>query len=101
MENTVELRQIVGKFFDRDLNKERSVAWDMDMVLLNGRQIATINRVPGAPIGILGTMRLTPKEEKAVADAIAAARGGVPPKHFGYPVQVPFTLLDDDEDDDV
>lgn len=99
----VELKQVVGKFYDQASGKVRRVAWDMDMVLLNGKQVATINRVPGSPIGLLDSVLLSEAEKQAISDAVAKARGGVAPKRIKEKVQMAGTILDDDdeyEDDD-
>lgn len=96
----VELRQVIGEFRDQATGKVRRVAWDMDMVLLNGRQIATINRVPGAPIGLLDSVLLSEAEKQAVSDAVAKARGGVAPKRVKEKVQMAGTILDDEYEDE-
>jgi hypothetical protein len=95
----VELRQVIGKFWDRKAGKQRRVAWDMDILLLNGRQIATINRVPGAAIGLMVGAELTPSELAAVERAVAGARGGVKPRAIKTPVKMPYELLDDEDDE--
>jgi hypothetical protein len=94
----VELRQVIGTFWDRKANKQRRVAWDMDILLLNGKQIATINRVPGAAVGLLTGTELTPSEKIAVENAVAEARGGVKPCAINTPVKMPYELLDDEDD---
>lgn len=95
----VELRQVVGEFSVQ--GKVRRAAWNMDMVLLDGRQVATINRVPGAPIGLLSGAVLTPSEKEAVAVAVAKARGGVRPANIKEPVSLPYELLDDGDEGEV
>jgi hypothetical protein len=95
----VELRQVIGKFWDRKANKHRRVAWDMDILLLNGKQIATINRTPGAAIGLMSHAQLTLSELVAVENAVAAARGGVKPCAINTPVKMPYELLDDEDDE--
>lgn len=97
----VELRQVIGEYFDRSANKVRRVAWDMDILLLDGKQIATINRVAGAPIALLSGVMLTPSQKQAVEEAIAAARGGKKPASIDSPVQTGGgVLLDDEETED-
>jgi hypothetical protein len=93
----VELRQLIGKFADSD-GKVRRVAWNMDFVLLDGRAIATINRVPGAPIGLYPGVMLTERQRNAVSDAIAAERDGQAPASIRGPIEVPYELLDDEDD---
>jgi hypothetical protein len=99
-ETKVELRRLVGKFREIATDKVRSVGWDMDQLLLNGRQIATINRVPGAPVGLMVGVQLTAGEKMAVENAVAGARGGVKPSKIGGPIELPYELLDDEEDED-
>jgi hypothetical protein len=95
----VELRQVIGKFYDRKAGRQRRVAWDMDILLLNGKQIATINRVPGSPVALMSHAQLTPSEFKAVEAAVAEARGGVKPRAINTPVKMPYELLDDEDDE--
>lgn len=95
----VELRPLIGKFWDRRAGKQRRVAWDMDQLLLNGKQIATINRVPGSAIALLSGAQLTPSEKVAVEQAVAEARGGVKPRAINTPVKMPYQLLDDEDDE--
>jgi hypothetical protein len=92
----VELRQLIGKFADSD-GKVRRVAWNMDFVLLDGRAIATINRVPGAPIGLYPGVSLTARQRAAVVEAIKDSRGQEPASIRG-PVEVPYELLDDEDE---
>lgn len=93
----VTLKQIVGQFRD-NRGKVHRVGHDMDFVLLDGRAIATINRVPGAPIKLYGNVYLTPSEKRAVEDAIAAERGGLKPSEIKNEIPLPGELLDDEED---
>lgn len=96
--DTCELRQLIGKFYDRRAGCERRVGWDMDQVILNGKQIATINRFPGATVGLMVGVQLTPTQQQLVSDTVAAARGGVKPKKIVGPISVPYELLDDEGD---
>lgn len=101
--STVELRQIIGE--TRIDGVVRKIAHDMDILLLDGRQIATINHVPGAAIRLLGSSALTPSQESAVCSAVAAARGGVKPSKIIATVRIPGEFVDDegeelDEEDD-
>lgn len=96
----VELRRLVGQFREVSTGKVRSVGWNMDQLLLDGRQIAMINRVPGAPVGLFPGVILTASQKAAVEDAISKERGGVKPAHIGSPIESPYELLDDDEGDD-
>jgi hypothetical protein len=93
---TVELKRLVGQFREAATGKVRSGAWNgIERVFLNGRQIATINKVPGSPVGLLAGTMLTPAEVEAVSNAIAAQRGGVKPSRIGGPREELFELLDD------
>jgi hypothetical protein len=94
---TVELKRLVGKFAEPTTGKVRTVGWDMDQLFLNGRQIATINRVPGAPIGLFTDVLLTPSDRQAVEAEVAKARGGVKPAKIGSPIELPYELLDDED----
>jgi len=94
----IELRQVIGKFQEPASGKVRRVGWDMDFLIMDGRAIATINRVPGAPIGLYPGVMLTPAEKTAVENAIAKARGGKKPAKIGTPVEVPYELLDDEDE---
>lgn len=99
--SNVELRQVVGNTTD-STGKLLRYAWNMDLLLLDGRQIATINRVPGAAIGLIPGVQLTTSQRTAVENAVAAARGGVKPASIGGPAQVLMdaVLLDDEDEDD-
>jgi hypothetical protein len=93
----VELRQLIGKFADSD-GKVRRVGWDMDFVLVDGKAVATINRVPGAPIGLYPGVSLTDKQRAAVVDAIKNSPRGQEPASIRGPVEVPYELLDDEDE---
>lgn len=95
----VELRQVIGKFLDKATGRVRSIAWDMDILMLDGTQIATINRVPGAAIRLLAGVMLSPAQRAAVEFAIAAARGGVKPSKIITPVPLNGELIDDEDDE--
>lgn len=97
-----ELRQVIGKYRDAS-GRVRRIGWDMDVLILDGKQISTINRVPGSVIFLMDGFLLTPGERKAIEDEVAKARGGVKPRDIKAPLAVPYQLLDDedtDEDDD-
>lgn len=98
-EPVVKLYPLIGEYFDSVANKIRRVKWDQEKLHLNGRQIAVISTRPGAPIGLLGGVTVTPKERDAIARVVAAARGGVPPAKIGEQVKLPYELLDDDDDE--
>lgn len=92
--STVELRQIIGE--TRINGAVYRVAHDMDILLLDGRQIATINRVDGAAIKLLPGTVLSPSQEKAVNDAIAKERNGIPPKKIFGGIVLPGKVIDDE-----
>lgn len=96
---TVEIKQLVGQFRESATGKVRNIGWNMDRVFLGGRQIATINRVPGAAIGLFSGVLLTSAERTAIETAIAAVRGGVKPCKIGGPIDLPYELLDDEDTD--
>ncbi len=93
-----ELKQLVGSFREHATGKIRRAGWNMDQLLLGGRQIATINRVPGSAIGLFPGVMLTPAEVQEVVKVVAAARGGVKPCKVSGPIELPFELLDDEND---
>ncbi len=95
MTNTVELRQIIGE--TRIDGVVRRIAHDMDILLLNERQIATINHVPGAAIRLMSSAALTPSQEEAVMCAVADERGGVRPSRIIATVRIPGEFVDDAE----
>lgn len=99
VKSRVEIRQVVGEFKDKS-GKTHRAGWDMDIVLFKGRQVATINRVPGAAIGLMSHAMLTTSEKAEIVAAIAEKRGGVPPANISEPVKMPFELLDDEADDE-
>jgi hypothetical protein len=93
--STVELRQIIGE--TRIDGVVRRIKHDMDILLLDGKQIATINHVPGAAIRLLGSSALTPSQENAVMSAVAAERGGVRPSKIIATLRIPGEFVDDEE----
>jgi hypothetical protein len=95
--STIELRQIIGE--TRIKGVVRRIAHDMDILLLDGFQIATINHVPGAAIRLLGDAALTPSQEEAVMTAVADKRGGVRPSKIIATTRIPGEFLDDEETD--
>jgi hypothetical protein len=94
----VELRQIIGE--TRIKGVVRKIAHDMDILLLDGLQIATINHVPGAAIRLLGSTPLTPSQEEAVMRAVAAERGGVRPSKIIATMRIPGEFVDDEDEGD-
>lgn len=92
--STVELRQIIGE--TRIKGVVRKIAHDMDILLLDGMQIATINHVPGAAIRLLSDSMLSPSQEEAVMQAVAAKRGGVRPSKIIATLRVPGEFVDDE-----
>lgn len=94
----VELKRLIGNRRDPATGKVLRIGWDMDRVFLNGRQIATINRVPGAAVGLMPGAILTESEKEAVMQAVAEARAGVRPAKIGEPL--PYEILDEIEGGD-
>ncbi len=94
--STVELQQIIGE--TRIGGVVRKIAHDMDILFLDGRQIATINHVPGAAIRLLGSAALTPSQENAVLEAVAKERGGVRPSKIIATTRIPGEFVDDEDD---
>jgi hypothetical protein len=93
----IELRQIIGE--TRMDGVVRRIAHDMDILLLDGYQIATINHVPGAAIRLLSSAALTPSQENAVMSAVAAQRGGVRPSKIIATTRIPGEFVDDEGED--
>ena len=89
----VELKRLIGNRRDPATGKVLRIGWDMDRVFLNGRQIATINRVPGAAVGLMPGAILTESEKEAVMQAVAEARAGVRPAKIGEPL--PYEILEE------
>lgn len=92
----VELRQLVTK---GRLHDGRVVRFgiDIDQVLLDGKQVANVNRVPGAKIALFSGVVVTPKQKEAIAAAVAEKRGGVRPSAIVGRVELPGEVLDDEE----
>lgn len=94
-----ELRQIIGEFRDSATGKLRRIAWDMDILLYDGKQIATIDQVPGHPIRLMSQApALSESQLKEIADTIAAKRGGVPPSEIKLHRKINGTILDDEDE---
>lgn len=80
----VRLYPLIGEYAGP--NGVEKVVWkDLEVLHLDGREIAKIKAAPGAPIGILNGFALTESEQQAVMEAVAAARGGVPPSAIHCP----------------
>lgn len=92
-----ELKQVVGRV--RIKGKVRRIGWPMDLLLMNGEQIATVNRVSGSAIGLMSHAILTEKDKKELADFMAENREGKKPAMIGSPVKQSFEYLDDEEDE--
>ncbi len=98
MKSTVELRQIIGE--TRIKGVVQKIAHDMDILLLDGFQIATINHVPGAAIRLLSSSALTPSQEEAVMCAVAAERGGVRPSRIIATARIPGEFVEGDTEEE-
>lgn len=73
-----------------------TVKWpDIEVLHLNGREIAKLKTKPGAAIGLHADVLLTPAEKAAIETAVAAARGGVKPEKISGPAEVPYEVVDD------
>jgi hypothetical protein len=75
-------------------------AIDIDQVLLDGKQIANVNRVPGAKIALFPDVILTPAQKAAVANAVAERRGGIKPSAIVGRVELPGEVLDDEPEEE-
>lgn len=84
----IELRPLVGIYYDEH-GQKKTIAWDVDQLIVDGRQIATINRLEGAPIGLLSGAHLSPSQIEEVKQFIAAHRGGHPPQSIDEAVEPP------------
>lgn len=100
MKHHVEIKQLIGQFREPRTGAVRSLAWEMDRVFLNGVQVATINRVPGSPVGTFPGTMLTASQVEAIADAVAAVRGGVKPSKVSGPTTLAYQLLDEESSED-
>lgn len=89
----VELKQVIGRFRKNDGTICR-IGWDMDKVFLDGRWLATINRKPGNPFWV--SELLSESQIAEVSAAVAAARGGVPPKWIKSHAEIAGVVLDDE-----
>lgn len=92
----VEIKQVVGRFRNSDGSVVR-VGWDHDKVYLDGRFLATINRQPGNPFWVREL--LSESQIAEVSKAVAAVRGGVPPKWIKSHLQGNGVILDDEVED--
>lgn len=93
----VEITPLVGQRYSTEKGKlENFQVVGIERLFLNGRQIATINKIPGAPIALLPGSVLSSGELEEVARVVASARGGVRPAKIGGPHPDMFQLLDDE-----
>lgn len=82
-----------------------SVEWPgIERLILDNREIAKIKTTPGAAITLFPHVTVTEAEKAAIRDAVAAARGGVPPAAIHIPHQLYKIVtegVDDDEDEEL
>lgn len=95
-----KLQRLVGEFREIRTGKLRRAGWDMDRVFLDGKQVGITSHRPGAVVTLLAGVLLTPSERKAIEDVVTDARNGVKPSKIGGPIQLPYELLDDEEESD-
>jgi hypothetical protein len=89
----VEIKQLIGRFRKPDGSFGR-IGWDQDQVFLNGRFLATINRVPGNPFWVREL--LSESQLAEISKAVAEARGGVAPAWIKSHLQGNGVVLDDE-----
>src|SRR5690606_25928795 len=91
----IELRPLIGNVIGLP---DRKVELDVDQLLMNGVQIATISRVRGAAIRLMSHVPLlSESEEAAISKAVAAQRGGVPPKFIKAPGNAAWRVIEEAE----
>lgn len=95
----VELRPIDGITMIDGVQRRVRIK-DNEILMFKGRQIATISKRPGASIGLLSGVHLSTSDMKEVTDAVAAARGGVQPETIKEQIDLPYEILDDEEETD-
>jgi hypothetical protein len=95
-----ELRPVIGEFFDSGSRKHRRVLHNMDLLVRNGRQIATINQVPGASITVFAGTILSESEKHDLETFIAKNRNGVKPNKILGQVSMGGRILDDEDEDE-
>ncbi len=88
----IELRQLVGKHRDR-LDVVHTIARNLDQVILNGRQIATISRLPGAPVVLMSHVILSESELVQLSQTIERDRG-VPPQKIHQNMPSNYIILE-------
>jgi len=94
----VKIYQLLGKTAGPG-GRILTIKWpDIEVLHLNGREIAKIKTKPGAEIGLHSGVLLTPAEKSAIEKAVAAARGGVKPSRIIGPAELPYEIIDDDTD---
>ena len=89
---------LIGTYRDHKGTLQKVVWKDIEVLHLDGQEIAKIKTTPGAPIGILNGFALTDSEKQAVSEAVAAARGGVPPSAIHCP-SLMYDFVNDDDDE--
>ena len=94
----VRIYPLLGKFRLPDGTIQETVWKGIEVLHIDGREIAKIKTTPGAPIGILNGFALTDSEKQAVSEAVAAARGGVPPSAIHCP-SLMYDLVNNEDDE--
>jgi formate dehydrogenase assembly factor FdhD len=95
----VELKQLVGHRRRNGRGPVIKVTRKAQQLFYNGRQVAVISSRPGAPISLLHGIELSENALKEISDAVAVARGGVPPARIAYQTKLPGELLDDEDNE--
>lgn len=88
----VEFRQLKGKHRGDD-GVVREIARNLDQVLADGRQVATISRLPGAPVTLMPSALLSPSQLNELSRAIKRERGAAPSKIIHSGPKLPGEIL--------
>lgn len=79
----------------------QTVRWpDIERLILDDREVAKIKTTPGAAISLFPHVRISAAEKQALSDAIAVARGGVPPAAIHATSELYEILKAGDDDGD-
>lgn len=95
----VEVLPLLGQIGTKD--GPITVQWPgIERLILNNREIAKIKTAPGAAISLFPHVTITEAERQAITNAVAAARGGVPPEAIHTPNQLYKIITETDDEDD-
>lgn len=94
----VEILPLIGEMGTK--TGPTKIQWSgIERLILNNREVAKIKTIPGAAITLFPHVTISEAEEHAIREAVAAARGGVPPEAIHATHQLYHVLVGGEDDE--